>query len=142
MTARARRSRNIPTKAEQKLWQGLRSAQIRGLSFRRQHPVGVYVLDFYCPTIRPAIEVDGGQHSFAEEQHRDQRRTKWLEAKGIKTIRFWNNDVLGNLEGVLGEIERKVDDLCKRRATLTPTLPLSGGGRSASIDMVFRELDQ
>jgi very-short-patch-repair endonuclease len=143
MTAEARRLRKMPTKAEQKLWQGLRSAQIRGLSFRKQHPIGAYVLDFYCPTIRLAIEVGGGQHGFAKEQRHDQRRAKWLEAKGIETIRFWNNDVLGNLDGVLGEIVRKVDELCKLRAPPTPTLPLSGGGRGASIDIiVLGEIDR
>ena len=134
MVAKARRLRGVLSDAEQKLWRALRRDQIGGLSVRRHHAVGTYVLDFYCPAIRLAIEVDGGQHDFSAVRKRDQERTKWLEAKGIRLIRFWNNDVLGNLDGVLSEIARISETLCARRATPTPTLPLSGGGgrRSSS----------
>jgi len=79
-----------------------------GLSFRRQHPLGGYVMDFYCPAIRLAIEVDGGQHNGALGRARDERRSKWLQGKGVTVLRFWNNDVLGNIEGVWEEIERTV----------------------------------
>jgi very-short-patch-repair endonuclease len=128
MVAKARRLRGELSDAEQRLWRAMRRDQISGLGFRRQHAIGRYVLDFYCPSIRLAIEVDGGQHNFAMERKQDQDRTKWLEANGIHLIRFWNNDVLGNLNGVLSEIVRVSETLCSRRATPTLTLPLSGGG--------------
>ena len=128
MTARARRLRAEPTDAEQKLWQALRRNQIDGLSFRRQHPVGPYTLDFYCATIRLGIEIDGGQHNFELERLRDEQRSQWLASKDIKIIRFWNNDTLSNLDGVLEEISR-VAQARSNELTPSPTLPLSGGGR-------------
>jgi very-short-patch-repair endonuclease len=134
MVAKARRLRGAPSDAEQKLWRALRRDQIGGLSFRRQHAVGAYVLVFCCPGIRLAIEVDGGQHDFSAERKRDRQRTKWLQEKGIHLIRFWNNDVLGNLDGFLSEIVRVSEGLCSRRATPSLTLPLSGGGNSSAAE--------
>jgi very-short-patch-repair endonuclease len=107
-TARARSLRRAATQAEKKLWYVLQRGQVSGLSFRRQHPLGGYVMDFYCPAIRRAIEVDGGQHNGAHGRARDERRSKWLQGKGVTVLRFWNNDVLGNIEGVWEEIERTV----------------------------------
>ena len=107
-TARARSLRRAATRAEKKLWYVLQRGQMSGLSFRRQHPLGGYVMDFYCPAIRLAIEVDGGQHNGALGRARDERRSKWLQGKGVTVLRFWNNDVLGNIEGVWEEIERTV----------------------------------
>ena len=109
MTERARRLRRNLTDVERKLWQRLRRDQFNGLNFPRQHPVGPYVLDFYCPSIRLAVELDGGQHTFDRQQRHDERRTR--------------NDVTGNLSGVLEEIARVASEL-----TPSPTLPLSGGG--------------
>jgi very-short-patch-repair endonuclease len=106
----------------------LQRSQLDGLSFRRQHPLGIYIVDFYCPTIRLAIELDGGQHNDPRHQARDGRRTRLLQNKGITVIRFWNNDVLENTEGVWDEISRMAIALRLRPATPTPTLPLSGGG--------------
>jgi len=123
MTERARRLRRNLTDVERKLWQRLRRDQLNGLNFRRQHPVGPYVLDFYCPSIRLAIELDGGQHTFDRQRRHDERRTRWLEANGIKLLRFWNNDVTDNLSGVLESIALTASEL-----TPSPTLPLSGGG--------------
>jgi very-short-patch-repair endonuclease len=128
MVAKARRLRGALSDAEQKLWRALRRDQIRGLSFRRQHAVGPYVLDFYCPAIRFAIEVDGGQHNLTHERKRDQERTEWLKRRGIHLIRFWNNDIFGNLDGVLSEIVRVSEALCARRATPTPPSPFQGEG--------------
>ena len=133
MTERARRLRHNPTDVERKLWYRLRRDQLNGLNFRRQHPLGPYVLDFYCPAIGLAIELDGGQHTFDRQRHHDERRTRWLEANGIRLIRFWNNDVTGNLSGVLEEIARTASEL-----TPSPTLPLSGGGRRESASRVTR----
>ena len=114
------------TAAELKLWRALQSTQLCGASFRKQHPVGPYVLDFYCSTLRLAIEVDGGQHNEAAGMEKDIRRTQWLHRHGIVVLRFWNNDVLNNLEGVLHELSRTIGDL---RRTPTLILPLSGGGK-------------
>jgi very-short-patch-repair endonuclease len=127
MTSRARRLRGNSTDAEAKLWRALRRDQLNGLHFRRQHPIGPYTLDFYCPTLRIAIEVDGGQHA-EQTKKTDERRDRWLAEKGVEVIRYWNNDLLTNLEGVLTDFLEKAD---KRIRTLTPcpTLPLSGGGR-------------
>jgi very-short-patch-repair endonuclease len=100
MTSNARRLRKSMTRAEWKLWSVLRRDQLEGLHFRRQHPIGPYVLDFYCSPLRLAIELDGGQHAYDNTRARDHRRTRWLQAKGITVVRFWNNDVIENLEGV------------------------------------------
>jgi len=94
----ARMVRTTPTDAEIRLWSRLRRKQLEGFRFRRQHPMGPYVVDFFCPEAKLIVEVDGGQHA---ESAGDVRRTRWLEAHGYRVIRFWNNDVLGNTEGVL-----------------------------------------
>jgi len=128
MTERARGLRRESTDVERKLWYRLRRRQLNGLSFRRQHPIGPYVLDFYCPSIGLAVELDGGQHNFENQAQKDEQRTRWLEANGVKLIRFWNNEVSGNLHGVLSEIARVASDM-----TPSPTLPLPGGGRRRSL---------
>jgi len=127
-TARARRLRRDATKAERKLWYFLQRAQMERLSFRRQHPLGNYVVDFYCASLRLAIEVDGGQHSYGMHRARDVARSRWLNAKGVTVLRFWNNDVLENIEGVWSQIFRAPSELSLRPATPSLTLPLSGGG--------------
>ncbi|NIR02743.1 MAG: DUF559 domain-containing protein [Gemmatimonadales bacterium] len=82
----------------------LRNRHLAGAKFRRQHPVGPYILDFYCAQARLAIELDGGQHSEAAQQRRDARRTRVLEAQGVRVLRFWNNEVLAETEAVLETI--------------------------------------
>jgi very-short-patch-repair endonuclease len=72
------------------------------MKFRRQHPVGKYIVDFYCDEARVAIELDGGQHAISSKY--DAQRTEELKRQGIRVFRFWNNDVLGNLDGVLERI--------------------------------------
>jgi very-short-patch-repair endonuclease len=121
---------------ERRLWQELRSAQIHGASFRRQHPAGNYVLDFYCSTLRLAIELDGGQH--AVDEMRDRPRNEWLSQHGVTLLRFWNSDIVENLSGVLEVIAARISELKAEAAasggrwTPTPTLPLSGGGSAPS----------
>ncbi len=95
----ARSLRLTPTDAEIRLWSRLRRKQLEGFRFRRQQPIGKYVVDFFCPDAKLIVEVDGGQH--ADESR---ARTNWLEARGYRIIRFWNNDVLANTDGVLQEI--------------------------------------
>jgi very-short-patch-repair endonuclease len=94
----AKQLRRNPTDAEHKLWQALRSRQLSNFKFRRQVPIGPYVADFVCPAEKLVIEIDGGQH--AEDADYDRRRTEALEREGYRVIRFWNNDVLSNVEGV------------------------------------------
>jgi very-short-patch-repair endonuclease len=95
-----RRLRKKATDAEQKLWSILRSGRMAGLKFFRQYSVGPYVLDFYCPERRLAIEVDGGQHADVLGQQHDAHRDSYLRELNIRMIRFWNNDVLQNIDGV------------------------------------------
>jgi very-short-patch-repair endonuclease len=99
----ARRLRKAPTDAEGRLWLRLRYQQLDGFRFRRQQPIGSYVVDFFCSEASLVIEVDGGQHATDEE--RDANRTQWLEARGYRVLRFWNNDVLANTDGVVTSIQ-------------------------------------
>ena len=95
---RARLLRARLTDAERKLWYALRDRRFAGAKFRRQVPVGPYVADFLCYEARLVIEVDGGQHV---ESARDRRRDRWFAQNAFRVLRFWNNDVHSNLEGVL-----------------------------------------
>src|SRR4029077_17652797 len=88
--------------AERVLWFRLRGCRLRGLKFKRQMPIDRYVVDFCCADARLIIELDGGQHAIRTEE--DARRTRIFEAMGYLVLRFWNNDVLQNIEGVLEEI--------------------------------------
>jgi very-short-patch-repair endonuclease len=118
-----------------RLWQKLRNRQL-GADFRRQHPAGSFVLDFYCPSLRLAIELDGGQHAHADHEARDRRRDRWLNERGVTILRFWNSDITHNLGGVLEVLVLKVAEL--EAAKMTPTrrwradLSLSGGGEPSS----------
>jgi len=96
---RARHLRRHQTDAEQKLWAHLRRNAL-GVSFRRQHPIGKYIVDFICLDRKLIIEADGGQHDEERAAH-DAARTAWLEAQGYRVLRFWNNDILTNIEGVV-----------------------------------------
>jgi very-short-patch-repair endonuclease len=96
--------RTAQTHAESKLWKRLRNRQLDGLKFRRQHPVGPYILDFYCHEAKLAIELDGSGHQEPEQADYDDNRSAELQSMGIRTVRFWNNEVMENLEGVLESI--------------------------------------
>jgi very-short-patch-repair endonuclease len=95
----AKRLRAEMTNAERKLWYYLRGQRFEGAKFRRQVVMGDYIVDFVCEKARLIIEVDGGQHG--DQREYDDARTAWLNARGYSLMRFWNNDVLGNVEGVL-----------------------------------------
>jgi len=92
------------TNAELRLWHEVRRSAL-GHKFRRQHPLGPYVVDFICLAQKLIIELDGGQHGEPENAAKDAKRTEWLESSGYRVIRFWNNDVLQNIEGVLQRIQ-------------------------------------
>ena len=104
---RSRHLRREMTVAEQRLWKGLRQRQMQNYKFRRQHPYVNYVLDFVCLEARLVIEVDGGQHQ--ERVDYDIKRTLWLEQQGFRVLRFWNNEVMNNLEEVLDVIWRTLN---------------------------------
>ena len=93
----AREMRSDATKAENILWQALRNRQLDSLKFKRQVPLDGYILDFVCFEARLIVEVDGGQHS---ESERDATRDRHFEMKGFRTLRFWNDEVVKNIDGV------------------------------------------
>jgi very-short-patch-repair endonuclease len=120
---RARELRKEMTPAEKKLWQVLRGNQLDGLYFRRQHAVGIYILDFVCVQEKLVIEVDGGSH--LEQEEYDSKRTQWLEEeKGYRVIRFTNDDVLRNINEVVEAIREAVKGP-------HPPSPACGGGVSS-----------
>ena len=97
----ARRLRENSTDAELKLWRYLRRLETRGTHFRRQMPIGNFIVDFACPAARLVIEVDGSQHGDDAHRDRDHSRTRWLETEGYRVLRFWNNEVTHQIDGVL-----------------------------------------
>ncbi len=101
---RAKHLRKSSTEAEKKLWRLLRAKQLAGYKFRRQEPIGPYIVDFVCFRPPLIIELDGGQHDATTQRAYDAQRTDWLATQGFKTIRFWNNQLLENEAGVLHEI--------------------------------------
>jgi very-short-patch-repair endonuclease len=120
---RARAMRSDPTKAEQKLWWHLRHRLALPTShFRREVRLGRYIVDFANHSLKIIIEVDGGQH--AKRPTRDAERTRFLEAEGYKVLRFWNNEVMTNIDGVLEMIQSAI------LPTPTPTPPHKGEGSS------------
>jgi very-short-patch-repair endonuclease len=119
---RARSMRTEPTQAERKLWWNLRHRlAITGTHFRRQVRIGYYIVDFASHGLKLVIELDGGQH--AERSMPDARRTKFLESEGYRVLRFWNNEVMQNIDGVLEVIQNSI------LATPTPTPPHKGEGK-------------
>ena len=103
---RARKLRRTMTRPEIKLWLCLRRQQLDRVKFRRQHPVGPWILDFYCDEAKLAVEVDGQGHDSDERHAMDQRRAKGLIDKGIRTLRFPASSVLDEMEGVLARIRQ------------------------------------
>jgi very-short-patch-repair endonuclease len=96
--------RNEPTYAEAELWQHLKNSQLAGRKFRRQHSIGYFVLDFYCPSERLAIELDGSVHDNSQRQDYDAERTKALETLDLTVIRFRNDDVFNHINYILNTI--------------------------------------
>ena len=98
----ARQLRKDSTEAERLLWTRVRTSRLDGHKFRRQQPIGPYIVDFVCFEAKLVLELDGGQHVQAETT--DRARDTWLRAQGFRVLRFWNNDVMENLDGVLARI--------------------------------------
>lgn len=120
ITEKARALRSHMTEAEQRLWHRLRGKQL-GIAFRRQYPIGPYITDFACSSLALVIELDGGQHADAKDY--DARRDAYLQAKGYKVLRFWNNDVMEETESVLGVIWREVEMARERHSPSQPPPP-------------------
>jgi very-short-patch-repair endonuclease len=120
-TGLARRLRRDSTSAELRLWNQLRSRSIDGQKFVRQQPIGRYVVDFICRERRLIIEVDGGQHA---ESARDLVRDQWLREHNYRVLRFWNNDIMSNMDGVLKTIA-----IALHADTPPHPVPVSGGNR-------------
>jgi very-short-patch-repair endonuclease len=128
-TSLAKTLRRDQTDAERKLWMILRDRRLEGLKFRRQAPIGPYVADFVCVEAMLVIEVDGSQHAEARATY-DARRTAYLESLGYRISRFWNSDVLKNIDGVAIEIVRMV-----RQGPHPNPLPEGEGAHNASDGM-------
>ena len=129
---RARTLRRDMTEAERRLWQMLRSRQTEDCRFRRQVPIGGFIADFACHAARLIVEIDGGQHDPSESEA---SRTRFLEGEGYRVLRFWNNEVLDNPEGVRAAIAENLHPVIPTRiepGTPTHTLPHRGGGRKAT----------
>jgi primosomal protein N' (replication factor Y) len=135
----ARKLRSEMTDAEWKLWYHLRREGL-GVKFRKQHPIGKYIADFACLNPKLIIELDGGQHNETEGMAHDVKRSAFLNSRGFKVLRFWNNDVLQNTEAVLQSIIGEIDALIQPSQPITPPQPLtppplpspSGGGLLAA----------
>ena len=108
----AKRLRSRQTEAEQRLWYHLRAHRFMGLKFKRQKPLGHYIVDFICHECRLVVEVDGGQHTVQTDY--DHQRDAWLRERGYRVLRFWNHEVMQELDGVLERI---------RLAALAPSPP-------------------
>jgi very-short-patch-repair endonuclease len=107
MMHRAGDLRHNQTEAEAKLWSRLRAHRMAGVQFRRQHAIGNYIVDFCSPRRKLIIELDGSQH--LDQAEYDLERTQYLEAKGYRVLRFWNNDVMNNIEIILNTIWNEIN---------------------------------
>ena len=123
IVATARKLRRSSTDVERKLWHRIRDKQVEGFRFRRQRPIGKYIVDFICLNAKLIVELDGGQHADAIEY--DEKRTAFLESLGYRVLRFWNNEVIENMGGVL---ERLREDLLSTHTNPSPALPFAGEG--------------
>jgi very-short-patch-repair endonuclease len=122
---RARQLRTESTPAEALLWRLLRNRQLLSHKFRRQQPLGPFIVDFCCLSARLIIELDGGQH--AKRSLEDLRRTKWLQDQGFRVIRFWNHEVMRNPEAVWQQICRSLEAVLRGGAAPPhPASPATG----------------
>ena len=116
-TQRARQLRQVETWAEKLMWRWLRDRRFSRYKFRRQHPVGIYYLDFFCEEAALNIELDGSQHGFPIQRKHDEEREKFLQSRGIKTLRFWNSQLRRNAQSIRDTI---FEELQKRASHPLP----------------------
>jgi very-short-patch-repair endonuclease len=112
----AKRMRSDMTEAELKLWNAIRASRLMGLKFRRQMPIGNYIVDFVCPTHRVIVELDGSHHADDDTVSSDAKRTEFLQNLGWQVVRFWNHDVLNDIDNVC----QHICILCNERAVVHP----------------------
>ncbi len=122
---RAKRLRRTMTRAEVLLWRYLKAHRLGGLGFRRQTPIGNYIVDFVSHSCKLVVELDGESHDFESRLRKDAERDRWLESRGFRILRFTNDDALKNLEGVVITIEQEA---APRSAPPSLSLPRKGGG--------------
>ncbi|MET3843171.1 DUF559 domain-containing protein [Bradyrhizobium sp. OAE829] len=121
---RAKQLRRTMTRAETLLWRHLKADRLAGLAFRRQTPIGNYIADFVAHSCKLIVELDGESHDFEERIRHDARRDEWFSSRGYRVLRFTNDDVMKNLEGVVTAIGLAAE----QAAPLSLTLPRKGGG--------------
>jgi very-short-patch-repair endonuclease len=129
---RAQYLRKLSTHWERVLWRHLRNRAFSGRKFRRQHPIDQYVLDFYCPEARLAIELDGGGHNYPGQEAEDKRRSEFLTQQGIMVLRFWNRQVREELKNVLSAIFLALEERLAENPS-PQSSPLSQRERKPSI---------
>jgi very-short-patch-repair endonuclease len=117
-----RRLRSTMTGPETRLWSKLKARQFQGLKFRRQHGIGPYIVDFYCPEQSLVIEVDGDSHADADQIVKDRQREQYLQSRGLRVIRYINDDIVNNLDGVLEDLAGKISS-----GSTSPAPPYQGG---------------
>jgi len=125
LTGRRKELRKNMPEPEHRLWAHLKGRQIKGYKFRRQESIGRYIVDFYCPECRLAIEIDGESHYQKEQILRDKKRQQYLEAIGIVVLRYTNRDILESIEGVVEEIRKHVSE--HKEKSPSPNPSLTGG---------------
>jgi very-short-patch-repair endonuclease len=140
---RAKQLRRTMTRAETLLWRYLKAHRLDKLSFRRQAPIGAYIVDFVCHDTRLVVEVDGESHDFESRQQRDRTRDAWLETRGYHVLRLADSDVLANLEGALTHIHEIAERRLRDRASVLANTPLPNpppqGGREQAAAPVRLE---
>ena len=126
--SRAKQLRREMTRAETLLWRHLKANRLTGLGFRRQSPMGNYIADFVSHACKLVVEVDGESHDFEERIRHDERRDQWFASRGYRVLRFTNDDVMKNLEGVVLSIL----EAAEQAAPLSLALPRKGGGNPSA----------
>ncbi|MCP1973255.1 endonuclease domain-containing protein [Bradyrhizobium elkanii] len=135
---RARQLRRTMTRAETLLWRHLKADRLAGLNFRRQVPIGNYIADFVAHSCKLVVEIDGESHDFDERVRHDERRDAWFQSRGYRVLRFTNDEVLKNLEGVALAILQAAE----QAAPLSLTLPRKGGGNPSADASLTSDIDE
>ena len=133
---RAKQLRRAMTRAETLLWRHLKADRLAGLNFRRQTPIGNYIADFVAHSCKLVVEVDGESHDFDERIRHDAKRDEWFASRGYRVLRFTNDDVMKNLEGVV----LMIAEAAEQASPLSLTLPRKGGG-NPSTDASLTDLN-